>query len=191
MHQQNSILEVKKDSVSGVSDEKLLLINDKSVQSELKNRKHKYQIIEGQESEFFTFDNSNIDGHLMVTMPMHIAPNSPPDNSDAGVRSEPKPPTKLAKQKTQKIGERTLKADKPCGMRKSAIRPVTRKNLLAIEVQHSAAPKKSDTRTNFLDVVKQSVIQRQPPEATTTDGTMYSQTGFMKATNCDVAAAQG
>lgn len=77
-------------------------------------------------------------------------------------------------------------------MRRSVIRPVTRKNLLAIEHQNNApsTSKPTDSKANFLDVVKQSATERQPPEATTTDGTIYSQTAFMKATNQKVSATQ-
>ena len=66
-----------------------------------------------------------------------------------------------------------MKAEKSSVMRKSAIRPVTRKNLMAIELQNNV-PKRAESKANFLDIVKQSAAERQPPEATTTDGTIYS-----------------
>jgi len=139
----------------------------------------------------------------MVAMPTNLAANSPGGSSGlaqaqdcegAGFRAEPKTHSKLPKQKGQrksildhkkrehdiiinKTGERTLKAEKSPVMRKSAIRPVTRKNLLAIEHQNnlSKTTKQTDSKANFLDIVKQSAgVERQPPEATTTDGTIYN-----------------
>ena len=70
-------------------------------------------------------------------------------------------------------GEKTLKPEKSSVMKKSAVRPVTKKNLMAIEHHHHHEHK--DSKANFLDIVKQSAAaDRQPAEATTTDGTIYS-----------------
>jgi hypothetical protein len=62
-------------------------------------------------------------------------------------------------------------------MTKTAIRPVTRKNLLVIDKENEIGKHiHSDAfGTCFLDVVKASTNgEKQPGEATTTDGTIYS-----------------
>ena len=97
-------------------------------------------------------------------------------------KTDKKPNIMINRLETEKGEKEKTKPEKSPGMRKSAIRPITKKNLL--DLQKAGAPKMTESKSNFIDIVKQSARDKAlPAEATTTDGTIYSQTPFMKKTN--------